>query len=70
MSGVDERSPWRGLADEELLVVAARQGRALVSANVADFMRLYDEWGDGGLRHAGIVIALSSFARLAHPRGL
>lgn len=58
--GVDERSALRGLADEELLVVAAREGRALVSENVADFMRLYGEWGGAGRRHAGIVIALSS----------
>lgn len=58
--GVDERSPLRGLADEELLVVAAREGRALVSENVADFMRLYGEWGAAGRRHAGIIIALSS----------
>jgi len=58
--GVDERSPLRGLADEELLVVAAREGRALVSQNVADFMRLYGEWGASGRRHPGIVIALSS----------
>jgi hypothetical protein len=63
--GVDERSPLRGLADEELLVVAAREGRALVSENVADFMRLYGEWGAAGRRHAGIVIALSSrFSRI------
>jgi hypothetical protein len=40
--------------------VAAREGRALVSENVADFMRLYGEWGGAGRRHAGIVIALSS----------
>ena len=58
--GVDERSPLRGLADEELLVVAAREGRTLVTENVADFMRLYGEWGAAGRRHAGIVIALSS----------
>lgn len=58
--GVDERSPLRGLADEELLVVAAREGRALVGENVADFMRLYGEWSAAGRRHAGIVIALSS----------
>jgi hypothetical protein len=58
--GVDERSPLRGLADEELLVVAAREGRTLVSENVADFMRLYGEWGAADRRHAGIVIALSS----------
>lgn len=58
--GVDERSPLRGLADEELLVVAAREGRVLVSENVADFMRLYGEWGAIERRHSGIVIALSS----------
>lgn len=58
--GVDERIQLRGLADEELLVVAAREGRALVSENVADFMRLYGEWGAAGRGHAGIVIALSS----------
>ena len=58
--GVDERSPLRGLADEELLAVAAREGRALVSENVADFMRLYGEWGAARRRHAEIVIALSS----------
>jgi xanthine dehydrogenase iron-sulfur cluster and FAD-binding subunit A len=58
--GVDERSQLRGLADEELLVVAAREGRALVSENVSDFMRLYGEWGSTRRRHAGIVIALSS----------
>jgi hypothetical protein len=57
---VDERGPLRGLADEELLGVAAREGRALVSENVADFMGLYGEWGAAGRRHAGIVIALSS----------
>lgn len=57
---VDGRGPLRGLADEELLAVAAREGRALVSENVADFMRLYGEWGTARRRHAGIVIALSS----------
>jgi len=57
---VDERNPLRGLSDEELLVVAAGEGRALVSENVADFMRLYGEWGAANRRHAGIVIALSS----------
>lgn len=57
---VDERPPLRGLADEELLAVAAREGQVLVSENVADFMRLYGEWGAASRRHAGIVIALSS----------
>jgi hypothetical protein len=46
--------------EQRELAVAAREGRALVSENVADFMRLYGEWGAAGRRHAGIVIALSS----------
>lgn len=57
---VDERPALRGLADEELLAIAAREGRAVVTENVTDFMRLYGEWGSGGRPHAGIVIALSS----------
>jgi hypothetical protein len=56
---VDERPPLRGLADEELLALAAGEGRTLVTENVADFMRLYGEWGGSGRAHAGIVIALS-----------
>jgi hypothetical protein len=58
--GVDERPELRGLADEELLVIGAREGRAVVTENVADFMRLYGEWGSAGRRHGGIVVALSS----------
>lgn len=60
VEAVDERPPLRGLADEELLVIATREERALASENVADFMRLYGEWGSAGRLHAGIVIALSS----------
>ena len=58
-AAVDERPPLRGLADEELLAITATEGRALVTENVADFMRLYGEWGGSGRAHAGIVIALS-----------
>jgi Domain of unknown function (DUF5615) len=60
VKGVDERDPLEGLADEELLVIAAREERAVVSENVSDFMRLYGEWGAAGREHAGVVIALSS----------
>jgi hypothetical protein len=60
VTGVDERDPLKGLADEELLVIAAREERAVVSENVSDFMRLYGEWAAAGREHAGVVIALSS----------
>ncbi len=59
-AGVDEHPFLKGLADVELLALAAREGRAVVSENVSDFMRLYGEWGATGREHAGVVIALSS----------
>jgi hypothetical protein len=56
---VNERPSLHGLADEELLALAAREGRELPSENVAEFMRLNGEWGGSRRAHAGIVIALS-----------
>lgn len=57
---VDERSPLRGLADEELLVVAAHEE---TGARQRERRRLHAPLrrvGAAGRRHAGIVIALSS----------
>lgn len=69
VTAVDEQPQLRGLDDEALLRVAAREGRALVSENVADMMRLYGSWAGAGREHHGVVIALSSrFSRT--PAGL
>ena len=47
---------WRGVSDEELLTRATTQRRAVVTADVRDFLRLADAWGRLGRRHAGIVL--------------
>lgn len=45
------------VGDEEQLIWAATQGRALVTYNAADFCRLHTEFVGTGRHHAGIVIA-------------
>jgi len=43
--------------DEEHLSLAAVQGRALYSFNVADFHEIHTEWIEIGREHAGIILA-------------
>ncbi|MDQ3681207.1 MAG: DUF5615 family PIN-like protein [Actinomycetota bacterium] len=43
------------LSDEELLRVAARDGRALVTENAKDFDRIVRSWTAAGEHHAGVV---------------
>lgn len=57
---VDEHQPFRGLSDEELLTVATRERRVIVTENVSDFMRLTGEWAATRREHAGVIVALSS----------
>ncbi|MBE0608959.1 MAG: DUF5615 family PIN-like protein [Dehalococcoidia bacterium] len=45
-----------GLSDEDQLGYCARQGRAIVTANQADFARLHRDWMSSGREHAGIII--------------
>lgn len=45
----------RGIADRDLLALAASAGRALVTENVGDFMRLHRAWVAEGRTHAGLV---------------
>ncbi len=44
------------MADEDLLAVAAEEGRVLVSRNVRDFPRIAGDWARSGRRHAGIIM--------------
>jgi len=43
------------LPDEELLRVATRQRRALVTENAKDFDRIVRHWSSTGEHHAGVV---------------
>jgi len=43
--------------DEEHLSLAANQGRALYSFNVAHYHRIHTEWTKAGRSHAGIILA-------------
>lgn len=57
---VVERPEWAGLADEELLRVAAADRRVLVTENVKDFAVIARRWAATGTAHGGLVFT--------HPR--
>ena len=45
-----------GLADEQILSEAATNGRALVTANIKDFVPLDAQYKTAGRQHAGLVL--------------
>lgn len=59
--GVDVIAAWdvgmRQREDEESLVFATSQGRALYGFNVGDYYRLHTEFLGQGRSHAGIILA-------------
>jgi hypothetical protein len=46
-----------GLADRALITAAHRDGRALLTENVGDFVLIATELGRTGTHHAGIILA-------------
>lgn len=63
----------RGMADEELLVHATTERRALVTENVADFMPLATQWAGEHKTHSGLVFTNPgrfNRATLAYPGNL
>ncbi|MEX0784643.1 MAG: DUF5615 family PIN-like protein [Dehalococcoidia bacterium] len=72
----------RHLSDPEQLEFAAREGRAVYTANKGDFARLHTEWASAGRQHAGIIIRRNQLADVGsqlralmtmlelHPEGL
>jgi hypothetical protein len=46
-----------GESDPSPLLWAAQQLRMLATYNVSDFVRIYHEWINQGLHHAGIVVS-------------
>lgn len=57
---VDEESALEGLADAELLALAGRDGRVLITGNVRDFVPLVVAWASRAQRHAGVLLLPNS----------
>lgn len=51
------------LEDPEQLERATSEGRALLTYNYHDFLRISDEWFRSGRSHAGIVISYRQYSR-------
>jgi hypothetical protein len=49
-------SAFAGLPDEEILIGAAEAGRALVTANIKDFMPIDARYRATGRTHAGLIL--------------
>jgi len=49
-------SVFAGLPDEEILIGAAEAGRALVTANIKDFMPIDARYRATGRAHAGLIM--------------
>jgi len=53
---VSERAELRGLPDEELFEIAARESRAIVTYNRDDYLELDRRCRSAGREHPGVVI--------------
>jgi hypothetical protein len=53
---LSERPDREGLADPEVLALAAGEDRILVTRNSRDFAPLLREWAEAGRSHAGCVL--------------
>lgn len=47
----------RGLSDADQLAFAISEGRAILTFNVKDFVRLAREYHDSGRHHPGIIVS-------------
>ncbi|MGH7903244.1 MAG: DUF5615 family PIN-like protein [Candidatus Dormibacteraceae bacterium] len=53
---IDEDPGLEGIDDEEVLALATREGRVLVTHNVHDFPEILRQWAEEGRDHAGCVV--------------
>lgn len=54
----DEQRGLDGLEDEQLLALAATEGRVMITFDVKDFTVLARRWAEAGHRHAGLGIVV------------
>jgi Domain of unknown function (DUF5615) len=66
---LDREPALEGLADDDVLALAATEQRILVTHNVADFPRILREWAAAQRAHAGVILVYgidhSEFALVA-----
>jgi hypothetical protein len=53
---LSERADLEGLADPQVLALAAEEGRILITRNSRDFAPLLREWAQAGRHHAGCIL--------------
>jgi hypothetical protein len=53
---LDSEPELEGLADDEVLALAVRDTRILVTLDVADFPAILREWALAGRSHAGVIL--------------
>ena len=59
---VAEQPEWRALSDVEVIAVARRERRVVVTANIRDFRPLHHELvAPSGAGHAGLVLVPTSY---------
>ncbi len=57
---LDSQIELEGLSDPEVLDLATREGRVLLTANIRDFAPLLREWAGEGRTHSGVILIPSS----------
>lgn len=56
VTALSERPDLEGLADPDVLALAAAEDRILVTRNSRDVAALLREWAEGGRSHAGCIL--------------
>jgi predicted nuclease of predicted toxin-antitoxin system len=53
---LSEETRYEALPDEDVLALAAIEGRILVTHDIADFPAILRSWAEGGRSHAGVIL--------------
>jgi hypothetical protein len=53
---LDQEPELEGLADDDVLALAAEEERILVTHNIRDFPEIAREWMEAQRRHAGVIL--------------
>jgi predicted nuclease of predicted toxin-antitoxin system len=56
VGALDQEPALEGLDDDEVLALATRERRVLITHNVSDFPRILREWAASGRSHVGMML--------------